>query len=194
MVSFNDNVSSKERTQVQAAGVRYGPVLALILYSLLLASAVVALGTRRFPGMLPPAFGIIAPSLFLVFLVSFAAYRLVLVRVRKYPASKALFQIGAAALFLPLLLPAAKSRYDAPVDDLEVLLTDDNPRVRAVTAEVIGYRADGVTYAPLLLKVLQDPDARVREEAHRSLVRLAGEDLGPGQSEQERQAWERRFP
>jgi len=194
MVSFNDNVSSEEQAQVQVAGVRFGPVLALILYSLLLASAVVALGTRRFPGAMPPALGIIAPLLFLVFLVSFAAYRLVLVRARKYPASKALFQIGAAALFLPLLLPTAKSRYDAPVDDLEVLLTDDNPQVRAVTAEVIGYRADGVRYAPLLLKALKDPDAKVRDEAHHSLVRLAGEDLGPGQSEEERQAWEKRFP
>jgi hypothetical protein len=194
MVSFNDNVSSKKQAQVQAAGARFGPVLALILYSLLLASAVVALGTRRFPGVLPPALGIIAPSLFLLFLVSFAAYRLVLVRVKKYPASKALFQIGAAALFLPLLLPAAKSRYDAPVDDLEVLLMNGNPRVRAVTAEVMGYRTDGVRYAPLLVKVLSDPDARVRDEAHRSLVRLAGEDLGPGQSEQEREAWKRRFP
>src|SRR5215472_2595452 len=106
MVSFNDNVSSKERAQVQAAGVRYGPVLALILYSLLLASAVVALGTRRFPGMLPPAFGIIAPSLFLVFLVSFAAYRLVLARGKKSPPPKALSQIGAAPLSLPLFYPA----------------------------------------------------------------------------------------
>src|SRR5262249_19068223 len=142
MVSFNDNVSSKERAQVQAAGVRYGPVLALILYSLLLGSAVVALGTRRFPGMLPPAFGIIAPSLFLVFLVAFVAYGLFLAGVKKSPASKAFFQIGAAAFSLPLLFPAEKSRYDAPVDDLEVLLTDDNPRVGVVTAEVIGYRAE----------------------------------------------------
>ncbi len=189
-----DNVSSNGDAQVQAAARRFGPALAVVLYLLLLATAALALGTRRFPGVLPPGLEVIAPSLFLVFLVCFALYRFVLVRAKKYPASKAFFQIGMATLFLTLLLPAAKNRYDAPVDDLEVLLTDDNPRVRAMAAEVIGYRADGAKHAAFLVKALRDPETRVREQAHRSLVRLAGEDLGTGETEPERQAWERRFP
>lgn len=194
MNSVNDNVSSQEEAQVEAAGIRFGPTLAVVLYLLLVSSALLALGTRRLPGALPPALEVVAPSLFLAFLVCFALYRLVLVRARKYPAPKAFFQIGAGVLFLTLLLPAAKSRYDAPADYLEVLLTDDNPRVRALTAEVIGYRADGAKHGSLLVKALSDPDPLVREEAHRSLVRLAGEDLGSGESEPERNAWESRFP
>jgi hypothetical protein len=188
----SDNVSGDGDVQVQAAR-RFGPTLAVILYLLLLTAAALALGTRRFPGVLPRSLEMIAPSLFLVFLVCFAVYRLVLVRAKKYPAAKALLQIGMAILFLTLLLPAAKNRYDAPVDDLEVLLRDDNPRVRAMAAEVIGYRADGAMHAAILIDALRDPDARVREQAHRSLVRLAAEDLGPGETEPERQAWERRF-
>jgi hypothetical protein len=194
MNSANDNVSGQKEGQVEAAGIRFGPALAVVLYLLLFASALLALGTRRLPGALPPALEVVAPSLFFVFLVCFALYRLVLVRARKYPAPKAFFQVGAAVLFLTLLLPAAKSRYDAPADDLEVLLTDDNPRVRALTAEVVGYRADGAKHGSLLVKALGDPDARVREQAHRSLVRLAGEDLGSGESEADRKAWESRFP
>ncbi len=193
MNSPNDNVSSGNRAQVEAAGIRFGPALAGVLYLLLLASAVLALGTRRFPGLLPPALEVVGPSLFLMFLICFALYRFALVRARKYPASKAFFQIGAAALFFTLLLPAAKSQYDVPVDDLEVLLTDDNPRVRALAAEVIGYRADGARHAPQLIKTLQDPDPRVRELAHQSLVRLAGVDLGTGETEAELKAWESRF-
>jgi hypothetical protein len=189
-----DNASSEEAAPIGAGGIRFGPKPALVLFLLLFGSAVLALGTRRFPGLLPPALEVIVPGLFLLFLLCFALYRIVLVRAGKYPASKALFQIGAAVLFLTLLLPASKSRYDAPIEELEVLLTDDNPRVRAITAEVIGYRASGEKHAPLLVKALADPDPRVREQAHHSLVRLAGQDLGSGQSESERRAWENRFP
>jgi len=117
-----------------------------------------------------------------------------LVRAGKYPTSKAFFQIGAAVLFFTLLLPAAKSRYDLPLDDVEVLLTDDNPKVRALAAEVIGCRPEGSKHASQLVKALRDPDLQVRKQAHRSLVRLSGEDLGSGQNEAELKAWESRFP
>ncbi len=194
MNSQENNVSSRNQPQLGAGGIRFGPALAAILYLLLVASAIVALGTRRFPGLFPPVLELIGPSLFLMFLICFAAYRLALVRARKYPTSKAFFQIGAAALFFTLLLPSAKSQYDPPLDDLEMLLTDDNPKVRALAAEVIGYRADGAKHASPLVKALRDPDVRVRKQAHRSLVRLSGEDLGSGQNEAELKAWESRFP
>jgi len=189
-----NNVSSRNQPQLGAGGIRFGPSLAAILYLLLLASAVVALGTRRFPGLFPPVLELIGPSLFLLFLICFAVYRLALVRARKYPTSKAFFQIGAAALFFTLLLPATKSQYEPPLDDVEMLLADDNPKVRALAAEVIGHRADGSKHASRLVKALRDPDVRVRKQAHRSLVRLSGEDLGSGQNEAELKAWESRYP
>ena len=194
MNSQENNVSGRTQPQLGAGGIRFGPALAAIIYLLLVASAVIALGTRRFPGLFPPVLELIGPSLFLLFLICFAVYRLALVRARKYPTSKAFFQIGAAALFFTLLLPAAKSRYEPPLDDVEMLLTDDNPKVRALAAEVIGYRADGSKHASQLVKALRDPDLQVRKQAHRSLVRLSGEDLGSGQNEAELKAWESRFP
>lgn len=193
MNSPQDNLSSGNARQGQAGGFRFGPPLAAVLYLLLVASAAVALATRRFPGLFPLALELLGPFLFLMFLICFAVYRGALVRAGKYPTSKAFFQIGAAALFFTLLLPAAKRQYEPPPGDLDVLLTDDNPKVRAIAAEVIGYRADGAKRAPQLVKALRDPDPHVREEAHRSLVRLAGEDLGSGQTDAEIELWETRF-
>lgn len=193
MNSPQDNLSSGNARQGQAGGFRFRPPLAAVLYLLLVASAAVALGARRFPGLFPRALELLGPFLFLMFLICFAVYRGALVRAGKYPTSKAFFQIGAAALFFTLLLPAAKRQYEPPPGDLDVLLTDDNPKVRAIAAEVIGYRADGAKRAPQLVKALRDPDPHVREEAHRSLVRLAGEDLGSGQTDAEIELWETRF-
>lgn len=188
-----DNVSSKRRTQVEVAGIPFGPALAAALYLLLVGSAVLALGARRFPGLLPEKLEIAAPTLFLVFLVCFALYRLALVRAKKYPAFKAFYQIGAAILFFTLLLPRAKNRYDIPVDELEMLLSDGNPQVRALAAEVVRHRPEGSKYGALLVRALRDADPHVRQEAHRSLVQLSGKDLGGPEDEAAVQAWERRF-
>lgn len=188
-----DNVSSGRATQVEVAGIPLGPALAGGLYLLLVASAILALGARRFPGLLPEKLEIVAPTLFLVFLICFALYRLAVVRAKRYPAFKAFFQIGAAVLFFTLLLPGAKNRYDGPVDEVEMLLSDGNPRVRALAAEVVRYRAEGLKYGPLLVRALRDDDPRVRQEAHRSLVILAGQDLGGPDDEQAVKAWEKRF-
>jgi len=69
--------------------------------------------------------------------VAFAAYRLGTVRARRYPASKAFFQVGAGVLFFTLLLPHAKTLYEAsPGGGLEILLEDSNPHVRAIAAEM----------------------------------------------------------
>jgi len=190
----DDNLTSGDAAQVELAGIRFGPALAGALYLLLVGSAVLALGARRFPGLLPEKLELAAPTVFLVFLICFAFYRLALVRAGKYAAFKAFFQIGAAALFLMLLLPTGKNRYEMAADELEMLLSDVNPHVRALAAEVVRHRSDGVKYGPSLVKSLRDTDARVREEAHRSLVQLSGEDLGGPDDELAVTSWEKRFP
>jgi hypothetical protein len=190
MNSGDDNLTQKRPAQLEVAGLRFGPALAGVLYLLLVASAALGLGARS--SLLPKELELAATWLFFLFLICFTFYRLALVRVGKYPAFKALFQIGAAVLFLTLLLPGAKTRYETSFDGLEALLADGNPRVRILAAEVTRYRADGKKYGRLLAKALKDPDPNVAEEAHRSLVQLFGEDLGGPADERAVEAWEKR--
>ncbi len=190
------SLTSSDGSQEGDAG-QQGPgskaLLAALLYLLLLASAALALWARRFPEALPQQLELMAPALFLVFVVVFALYRLKLVRARRYPAFKAFFQIGAAALFFTLLLPRAKNRYEGSVEGVEALLADSDARVRTLAAEVAGYRPDGARYGPLLVRALRDRDERVRDQAHRSLVRLNGSDLGGPNDEKAMSAWSERF-
>lgn len=174
-------------------GIQAGPALAGVLYALLVGSAALALWVREFPGILPRGLEAAAPYVFLLFIGCFAAYRLVLVRARKYPAFKAFFQIAAAILFFMLLLPSSRMPRREPVDDVEEMLADWNPKVRALAAEVAGYRSDAGRYAQQLVRALEDPDARVREKAHAALVRIAGKDLGSPEDEAALKAWQERF-
>lgn len=173
---------------------RFGPALAAALYFLLLGSAALALAARRFPDAVPEAVAAAAPAVFLAFLVCFTGYRLVLVRARKYRAGKAFFQVGTGALFFMLLLPWSKPRDQVPTDSLEALLSDARPEVRALAAEAAGFRPDGARHASRLVASLGDSDETVRREAHRSLVKLTGADLGPPGDPAAVQAWKARYP
>ncbi len=193
-----DNLSRTEGARVvpalEVAGMRLGPVFAGVLYVLLASAAALALWARNFPGVLPLELAVAAPVAFFIFSVGFAVYRLRLVRAKKYPAFKAFFQIGAAFLFLMLLLPQPKPGYDATADyELGALLEDPDWRVRALSAEVVRYRVGGAKYGSLLVRALSDPDARVREEAHRSLVLLNGRDLGAPEDARAIKAWGEKF-
>ena len=198
MKGHPDNLSAADSSPDQSApglgGIRFGPRFAALLYVMLASSAALSLLATHAPGALPQKLESIAPLAFVAFLVVFSLYRLRLVRDRKYPAFKALFQIGAGIIFLTLLLPAAKTRYEGKGEDLEALLLDGNPNVRALAAELARYRPEGSKYGAALVKALGDPDPRVREQAHRSLVRLAGRDLGSPDDEQAIKAWSARFP
>jgi hypothetical protein len=131
---------------------------------------------------------------FLAFAVVFTLYRLTLVRAKKYPVSKAFFQIGAAILFFTLLLPRG-GPMAAQRDSLERLISDSDPRVRALAVEVAAYRPDGPRYAPRVARALEDPDEAVREHAHAALVKLnSGTDLGPPSDAAALKAWKDRFP
>jgi hypothetical protein len=162
------------------------------LYLLLVGSAILALWARRAPGQVPGGIAQAAPWLFLVFIVCFGAYRLALVRARKYPVFKAFFQVGAAALFFMLLMPG-RGRPVTSADELELLMVDASPTVRALAVEVAGHREGGLRYAKALVQALEDPDPRVRERAHASLVQLAGTDLGNPSQPGAVNAWQERF-
>jgi len=131
---------------------------------------------------LPPRAAAAAPILFAIFLVVFAVYRLALVRAKKYPAATGFFQIGLGALVWVLILPGTRQRIGRePGDDVQVLLHSSDPRVRALAAELAGYRGKGRAYAIDLIERLDDPDGAVRGSAHSALVRLFGTDVSPGE-------------
>lgn len=190
---FTTSTPQRAEPALEVGGVPFGPALAVWLYLMLGGSAAFALSARHFPGIVPHSLQLAALALFLAFLIGFSLYRLRLVQARKYPAFKAFFQVGAGLLFLTLLLPGATDPYEAGQRGIPELLSDSDPAVRALAAETAGYRSDGSRYGASLVGVLRDPDPRVREQAHRSLVRLNGKDLGPPDDEQAVRAWGERF-
>jgi hypothetical protein len=173
------------RTRVGLAFVR---ILRPALYALLVASALLtfwaggSIGGRQ----LPPGQARAAPILFGIFLIVFAVYRLALVRAKKYPAATGLFQIGLGALVWVLLLPGSHERLAAaraPArDNVEVYLSSPQAQLRALAAELAGYRNEPAHYAGPLIERLADGDPHVRETARASLVRMAGGDAAPGVS------------
>jgi hypothetical protein len=192
--NLNSNHAAQADDTPHVGSIRFGPTLAAGLYLLLVGSAALALWVRQAPNALPKGLAAASPWVFLVFLIGFATYRLVLVQARKYPAAKAFFQIGAAALFFMLLLPASKRTFDRPNDPVRALLVDSNAEVRALAAEVAGHRPDGAKYGHELVRALQDSDASVRDAAHRSLVKLTGVDLGSPEDAHALKAWGEKFP
>ena len=73
-------------------------------------------------------------------------------------------------------------------------MVDNNARVRALAAEVARHRADASRYGAALVTALEDEDPDVRLEAHRSLVAIAGMDLGSPEAPGALKRWRARFP
>lgn len=169
---------------------RVRPLWSVVLYVLLVASAGLALWVQRAGGPAPLAAA--APWLFLTFAVGFAVYRLALVVAKRYPAFKAFSQIFIAALFFVVLLFPSLEAARAPAPSLPVLLRDGDARVRALAAEVAGFRGEQGA-VPRLLELLDDASPTVRDAAHGALVRLNGVDLGPADDAAARKAWRERL-
>jgi hypothetical protein len=165
------------------AGLGFVQFLRPALYALLVASAFFTFwaGGDIAGHGLPHWMQVVAPTLFAIFLVIFAFYRFALVRARKYPAAIGFFQVGLGALIWVLLLPSTRQKI-APSrgsqDEVAALMSSADPRVRALAAEVAGYRPNGSKYAEMLIDRLDDADPSVRGRAHGSLVRLFGTDAG----------------
>lgn len=187
-------------------GVRLRPMLTVILYVLLVASAALALWVARNASSVEPGLVKVAPWMFLAFAVGFAAYRLSLVAARRYSAFKAFFQVGAAALFFMLILPGPPKPPPAALPqerDWPALLTDSNATVRALAANLVRYeipwgeldaKKRHAEVLSSLVTALEDEDASVREAAHRTLVQIFGRDLGPADSPEARKAWKAAVP
>jgi hypothetical protein len=197
MSHIANKVTSPTEVQAEAprwGGIQLGRTLVGLLYALLVGSAALTFLGRRSPGALPGILERVTPWVFLGFVGLFAFYRLGLVRARKYPAFKAFFQIGLTVCVWLLLMPGSRQPFNSQ-DSLGSALQDGNPRVRALAAELAGYRPGGVQYAPQLVRQLEDGDAEVRRQAHGALVKLNGSDLGSPEDQPEAlEAWRRRFP
>jgi hypothetical protein len=177
------------------AGIRLGPGPGLVLYVLLVGAAGLAFFGKEFPGRLPGVVERVTPFVFGAFVALFASYRFALVRSRKYPSFKAFYQVGLAVVVFLLLLPSARASYGPlPRPGLGMDLADNNARVRALAAEVVRHRPDAARYAPALVTALEDEDPDVRLEAHRSLVQIAGVDLGSPDDVGAIKRWRQRFP
>lgn len=177
------NAKPETSDEPSVVGVRVRPLWSIVLYALLVLSAGVAMYAQRSPGV-DPAVARTAPWIFLIFALGFSIYRLALVAARRYSPFKAFIQIFLAALFFLLLL---FPRVQGPVDPGSMLHHRDE-KVRALAAEVAGYRGD-LSQAPHLVKLLDDAP-EVKAAAHAALVKLnGGVDLGEGA-----EAWEKRFP
>ena len=178
-----EGVRDPRRLRVRV-GLAFVRTLRPALYVLLVASALLTFwaGSNLGGRELPPRAAAAAPVLFAVFLVVFAVYRLALVRAKKYPAATGLFQIGLGALVWVLLLPGTRQRIGRERgDDVQILMRSSDARVRALAAELAGYRGSAARYAADLLERLDDSDSAVRRSAHASLVRLLGTDVSPGE-------------
>ncbi len=162
-----------------------------VLFVLLLVSASLTLfglpELRRAvdAGRWPPATLAVPPALLGVFIVGYAAYRLVLVRAGRYTAGKALVQVAVMLLVLGVVAGIALRPSDvgapgqAPVPLARPLASSD-PDVRALAAEVARHRPreQALEVAPRLADLVDDPAPEVRRQAHAALVALAGADVG----------------
>lgn len=196
--NINSQTNAQGHVPPEVGGVRLGPRVTSTLYALLVLSAVLALWAYRAPADLPLPLQTLAPWIFLLFVAVFAVYRFGLVRAGRYPAGKAFGQIGAGVLFFTFLLPQSRDRFLARPQggepQLVQLMNDRNPAVRALAVEVVRYRPDPAQYGHELARHLDDAEPAVREQAHTSLVRIAGEDLGPADNPHAVRAWRARFP
>jgi hypothetical protein len=162
-----------------------------VLFALLIASAALTLfGMPEIQravaaGRWPPIALAVPPALLAVFIVGYAAYRLVLVRAGRYTAGKALVQVAVMVLVLGIvarvaLAPTERAGPGQTPVDLSRALASTDPDVRALAAEVARHRPreEALAVAVRLAQLLDDPHPEVRRQAHVSLVALAGRDEG----------------
>ncbi len=148
-------------------------------------------------GRWPRAALALPPAFLAVFIVGYAGYRFVLVRAGRYPAGKALVQLGLMLLVLGVVAGLALDRSRVPAAqpvDLGLALESPDATVRAMAAELLRYRPRpaALPHVEHLIDLLGDPAPEVRHQAHETLTALAGSDAGgegPGAAERWHGYW-----
>ena len=121
-----------------------------------------------------------------LFLVVYGVDRFLLVRRRRYPVGKALFQVAFAAIFF-LVLPNAIMRVPttASVTKNTVKkssafkpLDDDRPEVRLTYVYSLGYQGMTKERVNTLVVLLNDTDMKVRTASEKVLSDWSGKPIG----------------
>jgi hypothetical protein len=162
--------------------------LRIIVYVMLLLSTCVSLiwGETLWlafrAGTLPLWAPLLAPAIFVAFMVVFFADRWIAVQRDHYPASRAMFQVGFAVLFFTLLLPphALEMPEDRPIPashaaHLEpslVLLRHPDEAVRLAACDIVHGQVSAAVLASVTEGAHNDSVESVRDACLAALKRI----------------------
>lgn len=183
------------RTPGSVRALRWIVVGLLLLSAILTLVGLPELQREVASGRVPRAALAVPPAFLALFIAGYAVYRLLLVRAGRYPAGKALVQIGLMVLVLGVIAGISLERGQAgaaarPVD-LGRALASSDADARAMAAELLRYRPReaALTHVARLVDLLADPAPEVRRQARASLAQLAGEDVGGGEGREAAARW-----
>lgn len=121
-------------------------------------------------------------GVFTVFMLAYAVDRALLVRRRRYPVGKAVFQVAFGSLFALMLLPSTIRDYqhhrEAQPTGMARLVRHPDPDVRASAVFAFGYQGRSPARVQEMVPLLNDPDPRVRGAAAQVLSGWSGKDRG----------------
>ncbi len=140
-------------------------------------SAVVAL-LGFSSSLLPESARLVGPAAFAAFYAIFVIYRVVMIRRRRYPVTKAVFQIGLGAIFLMVLFSVRpQDAANAPLKPASELLRHVDPSVRALACDALAAQGgESLQQASgELKKLLEDSHPDVRTHARKALDRAGAE-------------------
>ena len=186
-VSDHSSINSAEEPELENSR----PPAVTLRIGMYVLAALAALATLQLAPALKGAvsrgalqsFWLKVPTLiYVLFVIVYAVDRFWLVRRRKYPAGKALFQVGFALIF-SLIVPNAVMRAPPEVTVLDDaadkhsdyrVLEDPRGEVRATVALALGFEGISSERVKTLVHLLDDSDERVKLAARRVLSKWSG--------------------
>jgi len=193
-------VAVPQRALIPAAlrAFRWSLVVLLALSVMLTLFAVPELRRAVALGAWPKGLLAVPPLVLATFVLGFACYRAILVRLGRYEAGKAFVQVGLMFLVLMVvakmvLAPDEEALRPQPVSLAQAFHARDST-VRALAAEVARYRPheEGLRLSKDLAALTEDPSVEVRGQARASLKSILGRDAGEGPGAEAR--WQSLLP